>query len=45
MEGVDFEGRVMTSNVRTEGPDIGLRFSEPDEDAVSKCPGCGGIAI
>lgn len=41
LEGVDFEGRLMTCYVGTEDIDAGLRFTEPDEDGVSRCPKCG----
>lgn len=43
LEGTDFEGRLMTCYVGTEDIDSGLRFAEPDENGVSRCPGCGGI--
>jgi len=43
LEGVNFEGRLMTCYVGTEDIDAGLRFTEPDENGVSRCPGCGGL--
>jgi len=41
LEGVDFEGRLMTCYVGTEDIDAGIRFTEPDENGVSSCPKCG----
>lgn len=41
MEDVAFDGRLMTYRDGAEDVDTGLRFSEPDEDGVSCCPGCG----
>ena len=41
LEGVTFEGRLMTCYEGAEDVDTGLRFSEPDKNGVSKCPGCG----
>jgi hypothetical protein len=40
MEGTDFEGRLMTCYVGAENIDTGLRFIEPDENGVSRCPKC-----
>lgn len=41
-EDVTIEGRLITVHDVEEGTDIGLRFSEPDENGVSRCPRCGG---
>jgi len=41
LEGVDFEGRLMTCYVGAEDIDTGLQFTEPDEHGVSRCPKCG----
>jgi hypothetical protein len=41
LEGVDFEGRLMTCYLGAEDINTGLRFIESDENSVSKCPKCG----
>lgn len=41
MEDVTIEGKLVVYHHGTEGVDIGLRFPEPDDNGVSRCPGCG----
>lgn len=42
-EDVTIEGFLYTHREGAIGDDTGLRFPEPDEEGVSRCPGCGEV--
>lgn len=45
MEDVAFDDRLMSYRAGAEDVDTGLQFLQPDEDGVSRCPGCGAVVI